>query len=179
MKKIIYYVASSLDGFIAGKDDDVNMFLFKGNGVDKYLEDLKEFKTVVMGRRTYEFGYKFGAVPGQPSPAYPHMKHYIFSNDLKLDNLHKNVQIKSLNVKEVIKIKESSDSDIYLCGGGQLAKWFLENGLIDLLKIKLNPITLGSGIPLFGGTEIAKRWNLIKTETFEHGLLMLTYEISQ
>ena len=77
MKKIIYYVAVSLDGFISGPNEDISKFASHGAGVDKYLEDLKEFKTVIMGRKTYEFGYKFGLVPGQP--AYGHMEHFIFS----------------------------------------------------------------------------------------------------
>lgn len=78
MKKIIYYVATSIDGFISGLNEDISGFLPDGNGVQKYLDDLKEFKTVIMGRKTYEFGYKYGLKPG--SPAYPHMDHYIFSN---------------------------------------------------------------------------------------------------
>ena len=60
MKKIVYYVASSLDGYISGIDDDVSGFVYEGEMVEKYLEDLKSFQTVIMGRNTYEFGYKFG-----------------------------------------------------------------------------------------------------------------------
>ncbi len=76
MKKIVYYVASSLDGYIAGINDDISTFIPDGKGVEKYLSDLQSFKTVIMGLRTYEFGYQFGLQPGQP--AYPHMQHYIF-----------------------------------------------------------------------------------------------------
>ncbi|WP_373518949.1 dihydrofolate reductase family protein [Pricia sp.] len=81
MKRIIYYVATSIDGFIAGPKDDASGFTATGEGVARYLEDLKDFKTVIMGRRTYEFGYKYGLEPGQP--AYSHMQHYIFSKTLK------------------------------------------------------------------------------------------------
>ena len=78
MRKIIYYVASSLDGFISGPDDDVSDLVYTGSGVEQYLNDLQSFETVIMGRSTYEFGYKFGVAPGDPSPTYQYMKHYIF-----------------------------------------------------------------------------------------------------
>jgi dihydrofolate reductase len=77
MRNIIYYAAVSLDGFNAGP------------GVDQYLNDLKNFDTVIMGRKTYEFGYRFGLNRGQP--AYPHMKHYIFSASLHFDQAAENV----------------------------------------------------------------------------------------
>ena len=60
MQKIIYYVASSIDGFIAGLNDDISDFVAGGLGVEKYLSDLQSFKTVIMGRRTYEFVYQEG-----------------------------------------------------------------------------------------------------------------------
>ena len=83
MKKIVYYVASSIDGFISGENEDISGFLKEGNGVQKYLDDLKEFETVIMGRRTYEFGYKYGLKPGEPP--YPHMNHFIFSETLNFE----------------------------------------------------------------------------------------------
>lgn len=52
MKKIIYYVATSLDGYIAGPNDDISGFAMDGEGVEKYLSDLKAFSVVIMGRRT-------------------------------------------------------------------------------------------------------------------------------
>lgn len=175
MKKIIYYVATSLDGFIAGKNDDISLFASGGKGVEKYLADLQDFKTVIMGRRTYEFGYQYGLQPGKP--AYPHMEHFIFSNALKIDNLAETVHIEKMSIDRIKEIKQAASTDIYLCGGGEFAGWLLDNGLIDQMKIKLNPIILGNGIPLFGNSSTRAKWNLIKTESFEEGLKILTYEI--
>ena len=175
MAKIIYYVAISIDGFIAGSNDDISDFVQGGNGVNKYLSDLQNFKTVIMGRRTYEFGYKFGLEPGQP--AYPHMEHYIFSDSLELEQTAETVHIEKRSIDRVKEIKESADTDIYLCGGGEFAGWLLENGLIDQLKIKLNPIILGDGIPLFGSSSSKAKWKLIETESYDQGLTFLTYEI--
>ncbi|MGD1890413.1 MAG: dihydrofolate reductase family protein [Cyclobacteriaceae bacterium] len=174
MQKIIYYVASSLDGYIAGKDDDVSQFILQGEGVDKYQSDLANFETVIMGRKTYEFGYQFGLQPGQP--AYPHMHHHIFSNSLAIDSLSEQVQIEKLSVSRVEEIRENATTDIYLCGGGQFAGWLLENGLIDQLKLKLNPVVLGSGTKLFGSSTANENWELIDRESFSDGLQILTYD---
>ena len=177
MRKIVYYIASSIDGFISGLNDDVSGFIYTGNGIDKYLNDLKSFDTVIMGRATYEFGYKYGAVPGEPSPAYPHMKHYIFSNNLKLENSNPNVQVKNLEIVEIDKLREEKGTEIYLCGGGQFAGWLLENKKIDILKLKLNPLILGEGIKLFGNSSPSYKLELIDTDTYENGLQIMTFNI--
>jgi len=177
MGRIIYYVASSIDGFIAGENDDISDFAIGGNAVDKYLADLQNFMIVIMGRRTYEFGYRYGIEPGKP--AYPHMEHFIFSDSLKIENLAETVHIEKRSIDRIKEIKASAQSDIYLCGGGEFAGWLLDNGLIDQLKLKLNPIVLGNGIRLFGNSKTKTKWNLKETESFEYGLKILTYEIEK
>ena len=173
MGKIIYYVASSLDGYIAGKNDDISQFIMQGKGVEKYQSDLTKFETVIMGRKTYEFGFQYGLEPGQP--AYPNMKHHIFSNSLKIDNLSESVKIETLSIDRVKEIQQNSETDIYLCGGGQFAGWLLENGLIDQLKLKLNPVILGSGTKLFGSSTAPENWELTDKESFSDGLQILTF----
>lgn len=175
MAKIIYYVASSLDGFIAGPKDDISDFVAGGKGVDKYLADLQAFNTVIMGRRTYEFGFQYGIKPGQP--AYPHMEHFIFSDSLNIEKLAESVHIEKKSIERVKEIKEAASTDIYLCGGGVFAGWLLDHGLIDQLKVKLNPIILGDGVRLFGNSTTKAKWSLIETENFEEGLKILTYAI--
>ncbi len=177
MQKIVYYVASSLDGFIAGPDGDISRFVLQGKGVDKYQADLLNYRTVIMGRKTYEFGYKFGLPPGQP--AYPHMEHFIFSDTLHIDALAESVHIEKMNLDRVREIRETAPSDVYLCGGGQFAGWLLDNGLIDQLKLKLNPIVLGDGTRIFGSSKTAVNWKLTEKESFEDGLQILTYELRQ
>jgi|SRR5690606_6379374 len=177
MRKIVYYVASSLDGFISGPDDQVGDFVYTGSGVEQYLEDLKSFDTVIMGRSTYEFGYRFGVAPGDPSPTYQHMKHYIFSNNLQLEQLHPQVVIKKLNPREIDKLKEEEGTDIYLCGGGQLAGWLLDHQKIDLLKIKLNPLLLGRGTRLFGESTAKHKLELVDAKRYDNGLQIMTCQI--
>ncbi|MDW7691446.1 dihydrofolate reductase family protein [Flammeovirgaceae bacterium SG7u.111] len=175
MRQLIYYVAISLDGFIARLDEDISGFVQGGNGVEKYMNDLKDFDTVIMGRKTYEFGYKYGLQPGQP--AYPHMKHYIFSTSLSFENQYEQVQVCPLDLKIIKDLKAEGGSPIYLCGGGEFAGWLLENQLIDQLKVKLNPLLIGEGIPLFGSSKKQYKLELLEGQAYENGLQILTYEI--
>ena len=175
MKKIVYYVASSLDGFISGENEDISGFVAEGEGVQTYLEDLKAFETVIMGRKTYEFGYKFGLEPG--APAYPHMDHYIFSDSLVLDHPAENVHTKKIGIEEIHSIKEQAKTDIYLCGGGQFAGWLLENEQIDVLKLKINPLILGKGVKLFGESKKSYQLELTESTTYKEGLLINSYTI--
>ena len=175
MSKIVYYVASSLDGYIAGPENDISKFVPGGNGVEKYLSDLQDFKTVIMGRNTYEFGYKFGLKPGQP--AYPHMMHHVFSNHLILQNPSEQVRVEKISMQRIEEIKATATTDIYLCGGGHFAGWLLDNQMIDILKLKLNPIILGGGVSLFGDSNSSISGKLLNYESFEEGLQILTYDL--
>lgn len=176
--RIVYYVAVSLDGYICGENEDISAFVGEGDGVAKYIDDLQDFKTVIMGRRTYEFGYKFGLPPGQP--AYPHMKHYIFSKSLNFEEVHPQVHVVQQRDAEQIKeIRDTSETDVYLCGGGVFAGWLLEEKLIDCLKIKLNPIILGKGIRLFGDSKSAANWELVDSALYDNGLSIITYNLAR
>lgn len=175
MRNIVYYVAISIDGYISGIDGDIQEFIPEGNGIDRYLNDLKDFDTVIMGRNTYEFGYRFGLKPGQA--AYPHMKHYIFSKDLRLEDKMDNVHIRGIDINEIEKLRKEEGTDIYLCGGGQFAGWLLEHEQIQYIKVKLNPVILGQGVRLFEGSKKFARTALLKTDLYENDLQIINYKI--
>ena len=175
MRNIVYYVATSLDGLISAADGNSDGFIPEGKGIDRYLRDLKEYDTVIMGRNTYEFGYKFGLKPGQAP--YPHMQHYIFSESLELQDKMDNVHIKKIDINEIHKLRKEEGTDIYLCGGGQLAGWLLEEKQIQYLKVKLNPMILGQGIRLFGDSTRFVRTELLETTQYENGLQIINYKI--
>ena len=175
MQRIIYYVAVSIDGFIEGPNNDTSMFMPSGAGVEKYLEDLQSYKTVIMGRKTYEFGYQYGLEPGKP--AYPHMQNFIFSNELAFNEEHDNVHVKALSIMTIEQIKKQSETDIYLCGGGQLAGWLLENNLIDQVKVKLNPVVIGNGTRLFEGISHPYRLKHESSLNYPEGLQVITYTV--
>ena len=175
MRNIIYYVATSIDGFICGPDEDISLFSQESDGIQKYFEDLKQFDTVLMGRKTYELGFKFGIEPGQTP--YKHMTNYIISNTAHYSNPAENVHVIPPEINEIKAIKNEVGTDIYLCGGGVLATWLLENQLIDQIKLKLNPFIFGTGTQLFENLNIPIQLQYIQTEEFSHGLIMITYSI--
>ena len=175
MRKIDYYVATSVDGFIAGPNEDVSGFIGEGEILDKYNKDLLTFDTVIMGRKTYEFGYKYGLVPGKTP--YGHMKNYIFSNTLNFDSQDSNVFVKSVDIHHIIELKKQEGTNIYLCGGAVFAGWLLRNKKIDLLTIKLNPFVQGKGVKLFEELKSAFKLNLLSQKNYNDGLMLNRYEI--
>ncbi|MGB5555080.1 MAG: dihydrofolate reductase family protein [Flavobacteriaceae bacterium] len=175
MNKIVYYVATSLDGYICGENEDISGFLPNGNGVQKYLDDLKEFDTVIMGRKTYEFGYKFGLQPG--ALPYPQMNHFIFSETLSIENSDRKLKVSKLDLNTISSIRMTSKTDIYLCGGGDFAGWLLDNEQIDILKLKVNALLLGKGVRLFGNSKKEHQLKLLDSEKYDGGLLINTYNI--
>ena len=177
MKNIVYYVATSIDGFISGQNDDISGFVAQGDGVQAYLEDLKSFETVIMGRKTYEFGYKYGLEPGKL--AYPHMDHYIFSKTLTFNQQDEKLHVvRNFHLDEINKIKREATTDIYLCGGGEFAGWLLDNQLIDVLKLKVNPFVQGEGTRLFGNSKQQVQLKQVSSRQYDEGLLINTYTIN-
>ena len=176
MRTIVYYVAISVDGFISGKDDDISGFLHYDDVIEKYQNDLKTYDTTIMGRNTYEFGYQYGLKPGQP--AYPHMKHYIFSNSLSFENPHEQVQVLPPKIQHIEEIRNQSGSDIYLCGGGVFAGWLLKQKQIGKLILKMNPFIQGTGVRLFEDVDAIYRLQLVQKDSFPGGLQLLEYDIS-
>lgn len=174
MRNLVYDVAMSLDGFIAGPGGDVSRFLSAGDHVDAYFARLAAYDTTVMGRATYEFGYAFGMAPG--ARAYPHMTHHIYSRTLELPADSQVEVVRDDAASHVAALKATDGGDIYLCGGGRLAGALLAAGLIDRLIVKLNPILLGEGVPLFDGARADL--TLLDSRRYESGVVLLTYDVS-
>ncbi|MGB3510524.1 MAG: dihydrofolate reductase family protein [Microcoleaceae cyanobacterium] len=172
MRKLKYYVACSVDGFIAHKDGSFDGFLFQGNHVQDYIESLNLFDVVLMGRKTYEVGLK----EGKTNP-YPRMKSYVFSRTMK-ESLDEKIELISENAGALVKsLKNATGKDIYLCGGANLATTFLAENLIDEIILKVNPFFMGSGIPLFAGIIEQTILELINSKIYPNGVLLLNYQV--
>lgn len=172
MKKIVYYVAISVDGFISQFDGSHDGFLSEGLHIHDYLESLKRFDTVLMGRKTYEVGLKMNV-----TDPYPNMAGYVFSTSMK-ESPSPNVQLVSSNtVETVTQIKAQEGKDIYVCGGGKFASFLFMNNLIDELIVKINPFVMGTGIPLFAESISQTALSLIKSEQYNNGVTFMHYEI--
>jgi dihydrofolate reductase len=174
MRRIVYHVATTLDGYIAREDGSIDGFLAEGDHVHDYLQQLESYDTVIMGRRTYEFGYRFGLEPGKR--AYPHMEHYVFSKSLEVDEDAEIHVVRGEPWETIDRIRAQAGTDIYLCGGGAFAGALLQRNLIDRLILKLNPVVFGEGIPLFTGEPLTRHFALQGSRTYESGVVLLEYE---
>lgn len=180
MRKIIYHVAATLDGFIAGEDGSFDDFPAEGEHVADFLDSIKHYGAILMGKNTYEVGYKYGMKPGDPAYAdfNPDMKNYVFSHSAQFES-NDRVQLVKTDAAEFVKnLKTGSGKDIWLCGGGALAGTLLEHELIDELWLKLNPLVLGSGIPLFGKSRKKIGLTFLNSKTYDSGVMLLRYKIN-
>jgi len=175
MRKIDYHIAITLDGFISHQDGSIDGLLMEGEHADDFVQSLGEYDTVLMGRKTYEFGFQFGLEVGQA--AYPNMKHYIFSQSLDFESSDEVSLVKSNALEKIKQLKRKNGKDIWLCGGGELAGFLLENELIDTLTVKVNPIVFGSGRPLFGERKGALNLRYLNSKTYNNGVLRHAYHV--
>lgn len=162
--KVILYIACSLDGFIAGKNNEIDwLFSDQDYGYKAFYESIG---TVIMGRKTYRLTLSF------PAFSYPDKTCYVLSNTKSGQN--KDVQFTN-NAKDLIeKLKKKEKKDIWLAGGGLLIREFLEQDLIDELRIFIHPLILGEGIPLFHPCP-KTQLELINTQKYSSGLVELHY----
>lgn len=190
MRELIYYVASTLDGFIAQDDGTLSGFAWddeygahlleqypetfpvhlRGDGFSR--NDNRCFDTVLMGRKTYEVGLREGI-----SSPYPTMDQYVFSRSMQ-DSLDSDVHVVSENAVGVVEeLKRQAGRAIWLCGGAELGTQLMSAGLIDRLVVKLNPVLFGSGIPMFYPSGEPTGLILEGHEVFDSGHMILQYAI--
>ncbi|MFE7166484.1 dihydrofolate reductase family protein [Streptomyces sp. NPDC057616] len=190
MRKLTYFIACSIDGFIGDPDGDASSMLafvdeeFFGFLTAEHpetlpthgrrplgLDDLpnKRFDTIVQGRRSYELALKEGIT----SP-YAHLRQYVASRSLG-QSPDPAVEIVADDVVGKVRELKAEDGDlgIYLCGGSQLAGELLDE--IDELIIKTYPQVYGSGMPMFGSGFAVTDFTLESVRTFGNGVLVRTY----
>lgn len=175
MRRIIYDVAVSLDGFIAGPDGDISAFPKEGDHLQPYLDRLASYQTVIMGRGTYEFGYRYGLKPG--ARAYPHMDHYIFSRGISLPDDCDVTVVREDWIAELSALRASGQGDIYLCGGGVFAGFVVTHGFLDLLRLKIAPVAIGTGIRLFEGLVSKSGFERISITPYANGVVLAEYAV--
>jgi dihydrofolate reductase len=174
MRKLKYYVACSVNGFISREDGSYDFFPMEGEHVADYIESLKAFDVVLMGRRTYEQGLKVGV-----TDPYPSMKSYVFSRTMK-ESPNERVALVSGDAGAAVReLKNGAGKDIYLCGGAALATTLFAEGLVDEVILKLNPLLIGPGIPLFSGPVRKTDLELTDTKIYGNGVLLLHYRVKR
>ena len=175
MHPIIYDVAVSLDGYISGADGDVSKFAHEGPVVDDYMRRLTGYATAIMGRATYEFGFRFGLEPGQ-NP-YPNMMTVVLSTSFQTPKNSSVSVWPSSDAEQIRTLKKTSPGPIYLCGGGALAGWMLGEGLIDRVILKRAPCIYGDGVSLFGNRQGLPLLTRIGTKAYDNGYLLEEFQV--
>lgn len=157
MRKIKLFIASSLDGYIAKEDGDINWLPQSANS--GYDEFYKTVDTIIMGRKTYEQILTFGKYP------YQDKKSYVFTRNTNAKK-DENVEFVFETEKLVKDLLSSSGKDVWLVGGAELISTFLNFDLIDELILSILPIIIGKGIPLFKNIQNEIKFELVKTTAY-------------
>lgn len=186
MRALTYFIASTLDGRIAAVDDSFDFFPFDqdygqalaaawGDAFPTAFHDAvgttpstAVFDTVVMGRGAFEPAIRAGV-----ADPYAHLDTYVYSSSLDPDAYPDVTVVASDPVVHVRELKSADGSGIWLCGGGRLAASLM--GEIDRLILKLNPVTIGNGRPLFDGEFSPQAWQLESSRPFDLGVILLEY----
>ncbi|GAB1510966.1 dihydrofolate reductase family protein [Actinophytocola sp. KF-1] len=195
MRTLTYYIATSIDGYIAepdGADPSASLFTvgedYLAHVVAHYPETLPtparhalgvtdpgtRFDTVLEGRRSYQVGLAAGV-----TNAYAHLRHLVFSRTLG-KSPDPGVDVVAADpVDTVRRLKNEDGRGIWLVGGAELAGALYHE--IDELVLKVNPVTAGTGIPLFAGKNEPGRRRFTRSDhvTLDSGVTFLTYTAAE
>lgn len=171
-RKLILYIATSVDGYIAKSNDDLSFL----NSVQKEGEDygynqfIESVDTVIMGRKTYD--WVMNAIGSSP---HSDKATYVITHREKPSEgttIYYTGDLKEL----VDKLKSENGKNIYCDGGAQVVNELLKLELIDEIIISLVPVLLGEGIKLFNGGIPEQNLELVNVRKFETGLIQFHYK---
>ncbi len=173
MKKVIAYIAMSLDGYIADKNGSVEWLGGDGSDITNmgsYEEFVESIDTVILGYTTYN------QIVTELASVWPYKgkKSYVITHKKIADQ--EEIKFTDKNIKDLIEeLKQVTTKNIWVCGGASIVNQLLNYNLIDELKISVIPIILGDGISLFKNN---KKTNLKLDSTISYnGIVDLNYSI--
>ena len=173
-RKLVLYIAMSLDGYIAGPNDDLR-FLSRVEqpGEDYgYAEFSKSVDTVIIGRKSYDKVISMGY-------EYPHTDKEVYIVTRKEHPSVGNFRYYTGNLTELVtKLKSATGKNIYCDGGAEIVQELLRHKLIDELIISVIPVLLGNGVRLFKDGRPEMELKLVATRQFEKGLVQLHYYLA-
>ena len=177
MAKTLLYIATSLDGYVAGPNDEIG-WLDRYNNVDYGLKEfLSGVGAIIMGRRSYDIGVEqkwFSRFNyGVPIFVVSHEQPVSINKDAEFIFVTKGIEAAHIQAKS-----KNKDKNIWIFGGANIAQQYLQLGLIDEISIGITPILLGSGKRLFDNIGKHIELKLIKTKQYEEDLVELNYKIN-
>lgn len=181
-RKIILDLAVTLDGFIEGKNGEVDWCIMDPEM--EFTNFLNQIDTILYGRKSYDlWGNYIPSIDDSETDremwSLVHSKEkYVFSKtqtnaDNKAKYINKNI------VEEVNKLKEKPGKDIWLYGGSSLITSFINLGLVDEFRLSIHPVILGEGKSLFVDIKQRKNLNMMKTRTFSSGVVQVIYHLNE
>jgi dihydrofolate reductase len=171
-RKLVLYIAMSVDGFIAKKDDNIDFLSVVDIAGEDYghTDFLNRVDTVIWGRRTFDKVLSFGG-----ELPYSDKQVYVISKT-RTGN-HGCIEYKSDPAALVKDLKKQEGKDIYCDGGAEIVSELLKDHLIDRIIVSVIPHLLGTGIRLFKDGLPGHRARLLRCATFPSGLVQLWYDI--
>jgi dihydrofolate reductase len=167
MRRVVYGVGISVDGYIARADGSVD-FLF----MPKDYSMASFFKTIdaaILGRKTYEGGKKMGGFGGWK------MEFYVMSRTLP-EGEREGLKFTSEPPAELVrKLRKKKGKNIWLMGGGKVAREFLKADLVDEIHLGVVPVLLGEGLPAFASGFPQRNFALVENKTYSKGLIAVKY----
>jgi len=180
-RKIIVYIATSADGFIARKDGAVDWLdrpQPKGEdyGMAKFY---KSIDTVLYGRKTYDTAVKFVA-QGLEIPTDKRIRNYVFSRRRAPKKVLPGFAFVNEPIKKFAqRLRSENGKDIWMMGGGALIASFLDAGELDEFIIHVIPIFIGEGIPLIAPRHRTVPLKLLSTKKYADGVVKLHYAVTK
>jgi dihydrofolate reductase len=184
MRKVIYSMSVSLDGFLETADHQIDWVIVDEELHTFFNEQARDSGAFLYGRRMYEIMTDYWPTadtkPGRPAfeVEYAHiwkdMPKVVFSKTL--DKVAWNSRLVRDDIAgEINTLKTQPGKDLQL-GGAGIAATFIRLGLIDEYQLFVNPIVLGSGTPFFPALETPIKLRLLETRRFSAGVVYLRYE---
>lgn len=174
-RKVILYIAMSLDGYIAKPNDDLDFLsIVQKEGEDYgYTEFINSIDTVILGRKTYDWVMK-------QVPEFPHADKNVYIITRTPQPGIGKTEFYSGDLKElVIHLKEAGGKNIFIDGGAEVVNELLRQNLIDEFIISIIPVLVGNGTRLFKEGRPEQRLKLVDTRQFDTGLAQLHYKRSE
>ncbi|HRZ98399.1 MAG TPA: dihydrofolate reductase family protein [Paludibacter sp.] len=171
-RKVILYIAMSLDGYIAKLNDDLSFLsIVEQEGQDYgYDEFIKTVDTVIVGRKTYEKVLSMGV-----EFPYADKDAYIITRTPRPNN--GSIKFYTGDLKTLVnKLKSENGKNIFCDGGAEIVNEMLRNDLIDEYIISVIPILVGNGTKLFNDGRPEQKLELLSTKQFDKGLTQLHYK---
>jgi dihydrofolate reductase len=170
MRNVVLGLGISLDGYIARPDGAVDfLFMPKDYSMAPFFATVD---TAIMGRKTLDAGLKMS---GGSLPRF-NMPMYVFSKSKPPGERDGVIFVNETPAAFIRKLRGHSGKDIWLMGGGELARAFLIADLVDQLRLGVVPVLLGEGVPLFPSGFPQRDFTLVENKTYSKGLIALTYE---